>query len=114
MWVCHCKGVTDRQIRSAINAGARTPVAIGAHGRAGRRYPGRLDSAPFIVVALTVSAALLLIEVALPTFGVAGIGGFTLLGVGIVGLAHGDEPWWPLALIAVAVCLWAVLIARGS
>jgi len=45
---------------------------------------------------------------------VAGIGGFTLLGVGIVGLAHGDEPWWPLALIAVAVCLWAVLIARGS
>jgi membrane-bound serine protease (ClpP class) len=79
-----------------------------------RQYPGGLDSAPFIVVALTVAAALLLVEVALPTFGVAGIGGFTLLGVGVVGLAHGDEPWWPLALIAVAVCLWAVLIARGS
>jgi len=52
--------------------------------------------------------------VALPTFGVAGIGGFGLLGVGVVGLAHGHEPWWPLASIAVAVCLWAVLLARGS
>jgi len=52
--------------------------------------------------------------VALPTFGVAGIGGFGLLGVGVFGLAHGHEPWWPLAFIAVAVCLWAVLLARGS
>ena len=44
----------------------------------------------------------------------AGIGGFGLLGVGVVGLAHGGAPWWPLAFIAVAVCLWAVLLARGS
>ena len=35
MWVCHCKGVTDGQIRSAICAGARTPVEIGMHCRAG-------------------------------------------------------------------------------
>ena len=35
MWVCHCKGVTDRQIRSAINAGARSVLEIGAHCRAG-------------------------------------------------------------------------------
>jgi bacterioferritin-associated ferredoxin len=35
MWVCHCKGVTDGQIRSAINAGARTPVEIGRFCRAG-------------------------------------------------------------------------------
>jgi membrane protein implicated in regulation of membrane protease activity len=79
-----------------------------------RQYPGVLDAAPFIVVDLTLAAALLLVEVALPTFGVAGIGGFGLLGVGVVGLAHGHEPWWPLAFIAVAVCLWAVLLARGS
>ena len=51
---------------------------------------------------------------ALPTFGVAGIGGFSLLGAGIVGLSKGDDPWWPLMLIAMAVCLWAVLIARRS
>jgi bacterioferritin-associated ferredoxin len=35
MWVCLCKGVTDRQIRAAIAAGARTPVEISARCRAG-------------------------------------------------------------------------------
>ena len=35
MWICHCKGVTDGQIRSAILGGARTPVEIGARCRAG-------------------------------------------------------------------------------
>jgi bacterioferritin-associated ferredoxin len=33
--ICHCKGVSERQIRSAISAGARTPVEIAAHCRAG-------------------------------------------------------------------------------
>jgi bacterioferritin-associated ferredoxin len=42
MWVCLCKGVTDGQIRSAINAGARTPVEIGAHCRAGTGCGGCL------------------------------------------------------------------------
>ena len=51
---------------------------------------------------------------ALPTFGVAGIGGFALLGAGLLGLSHGHDPWWPLVFIAVAVCLWAVLLARRS
>jgi bacterioferritin-associated ferredoxin len=35
VWICHCKGVTDGQIRTAIEAGARTPVEIGARCRAG-------------------------------------------------------------------------------
>ena len=42
MWVCHCKGVTDGQIRSAINAGARTAVEIGLHCRAGTGCGGCL------------------------------------------------------------------------
>jgi bacterioferritin-associated ferredoxin len=42
MWVCLCKGVTDGQIRSAISAGARTPVEIGAHCRAGTGCGGCL------------------------------------------------------------------------
>ena len=42
MWVCHCKGVTDRQIRSAIEAGARTPVEIGTYCRAGTGCGGCL------------------------------------------------------------------------
>jgi bacterioferritin-associated ferredoxin len=42
MWVCHCKSVTDRQIRSAINAGARTAVEIGSYCRAGTGCGGCL------------------------------------------------------------------------
>ena len=42
MWVCHCKGVTDRQIRTAIEAGARTPVEIGTYCRAGTGCGGCL------------------------------------------------------------------------
>ena len=42
MWVCHCKSVTDRQIRSAIEAGARTPVEIGTYCRAGTGCGGCL------------------------------------------------------------------------
>ena len=42
MWVCHCKSVTDGQIRSAISAGARTPVEIGTYCRAGTGCGGCL------------------------------------------------------------------------
>ncbi len=42
MWVCHCKGVTDGQIRSAIKAGARTVVEIGTYCRAGTGCGGCL------------------------------------------------------------------------
>ena len=42
MWVCHCKSVTDGQIRSAIEAGARTPVEIATYCRAGTGCGGCL------------------------------------------------------------------------
>ena len=42
MRICHCKGVSERQIRSAINAGARTPVEIGLQCRAGTGCGGCL------------------------------------------------------------------------
>jgi bacterioferritin-associated ferredoxin len=42
MWVCHCKGVTDGQIRSAISAGARSVVEIGSYCRAGTGCGGCL------------------------------------------------------------------------
>ena len=56
----------------------------------------------------------MLVEVALPTFGVAGIGGLALLWVGVQGISEGDDTWAPLMLIAVAVCLWGVQIVRKS
>jgi bacterioferritin-associated ferredoxin len=42
MWVCLCKGVTERQVRSAIAAGARTPCEIAARCRAGTGCGGCL------------------------------------------------------------------------
>lgn len=51
---------------------------------------------------------------ALPTFGVAGIGGFAMLWVAIQGISQRDETWAPLMLIAVGICLWAVLLVRKS
>ena len=56
----------------------------------------------------------MLIEVALPTFGIAGIGGFAMLWVGVDGVSQRGETWAPLMLIAVAVCLWAVLLVRKT
>lgn len=35
MWVCLCKGVTDRQICAAIDAGARTTFEVARQSRAG-------------------------------------------------------------------------------
>jgi membrane protein implicated in regulation of membrane protease activity len=64
--------------------------------------------------ARTLASALLLVEVALPTFGLAGVSGLGLAGAGAVALARQDEPWWPLVLVALAVCLWAVQLARRS
>jgi membrane protein implicated in regulation of membrane protease activity len=45
---------------------------------------------------------------------VAGIGGFAMLWVGVEGVSQRDETWAPLMLIAVAVCLWAVLLVRNT
>lgn len=42
MWVCLCKGVTDRQVRSAVARGARTPLEISARCRAGSGCGGCL------------------------------------------------------------------------
>ena len=73
-----------------------------------------LNDPAFVVVSLTLASALLLIEIALPTFGIAGITG-TGLGIGgLIVVARQHHPWWPLVLIALAVCLWAVLLVRRA
>jgi membrane protein implicated in regulation of membrane protease activity len=45
---------------------------------------------------------------------VAGIGGFAMLWVGVDAVSKRDETWAPLMLIAVAVCLWAILLVRKT
>jgi membrane-bound ClpP family serine protease len=48
------------------------------------------DAPAFVVVAFTLASALLLVEVALPTFGPAGISGLGLAGAGTLALARQD------------------------
>jgi hypothetical protein len=71
-----------------------------------------LDSPAFVVVAFTLASALS--KAALPTAGLAGLGGFALAVAGVVAVDRQGEAWWPLALIAPAVCLWGILLLRRS
>ncbi|MGH9021493.1 MAG: NfeD family protein [Acidimicrobiia bacterium] len=73
-----------------------------------------LDAPAFVIVALTLASALLLVEAALPTFGLAGLSGLALGVGGLVAVGRQGEAWWPLAFLAFAVCLWAVLLVRRS
>ena len=75
---------------------------------------GFLDDPSFVVVTLTLASALLLAEIALPTFGVAGFTGLALSALGSVAVGRQDQAWWPLVLIALAVCLWGVQLVRRS
>lgn len=69
------------------------------------------DTPAVVLVALTLAAALLLVEVALPTFGVAGLSSLGLAAVAYFAASDQDHPWWPLLLVGAAVCVWAVLLA---
>lgn len=69
------------------------------------------DTPAVVLVALTLSAALLLVEVALPTFGVAGLSSLALASVAFFTASDQEHPWWPLLLVVTAVCIWAVLLA---
>lgn len=71
---------------------------------------GGLDGPAVVLVALTFSAALLLVEVALPTFGLAGLTSLALAVVAYdAGTGHA-APWWPLLLAGAGVCVWALLL----
>ncbi len=72
---------------------------------------GSLPDAPgLVLVAFTLAAILFLVEVALPTFGVAGLSALALASLGFAAAAEHDQAWWPLLLAAAGVCLWAVLL----
>ena len=67
-----------------------------------------------VLICVVLAAALIVAEVALPTFGLAGFTGFALVVVATIGINEGDMEWWPLSLMAVAVGLWSVMIARRT
>ena len=72
---------------------------------------GDVPGSPAVVlVATTLAAVLLLIEAALPTFGIAGASAFLLGVVAVIAAEDSDAPWWPLLLVVGGVVMWTVLI----
>ena len=67
-----------------------------------------------VLLCVVLAAALIVAEVALPTFGLAGFTGFALVVVATIGINDAGMEWWPLSLMAVAVGLWSVMIARRT
>lgn len=70
------------------------------------------DSAAVVLLALTLACALLAVEVALPTSGVAGGAAVVLGALGVVSIVEHGHEWWPLLLVGSALGTWvAVLLA---
>ncbi|MGH9187910.1 MAG: hypothetical protein ACRD0U_19210 [Acidimicrobiales bacterium] len=73
-----------------------------------------LDEPAIVFLCFTAATVLALVEFALPTFGSAGTAALILTAVGVIAMGRQDATIWPLLPAAAAVCLWAVMIARGS
>jgi membrane-bound ClpP family serine protease len=65
-----------------------------------------------VLVAVTLAAALLVGEFALPTLGIAGTASAALIVLAGVGIADAELEWWPLSLVVIAVLMWCLAIAR--
>ena len=70
-----------------------------------------LDQPAVVLVLLSLAAALFVVEVALPTAGVAGTLALLLGAAAVVGIDRQDADWWPLLGPTLAVVLWAVMVA---
>jgi membrane-bound ClpP family serine protease len=70
-----------------------------------------LDQPAVVIVAAALASVCLLLEVALPTVGLAGSTGAALALLAAWGVGRQDADWWPLLGIVAAVALWGGLIA---
>ncbi len=72
-------------------------------------------SSPLAVyVFATIAVALALVEVALPTFGAAGITAAVMAILSLWGIDARHHEWWPFVFIGFAFALWVVELVRGS
>jgi len=72
-------------------------------------------SSPLAVyVFATIAVALALVEVALPTFGVAGITAAVMAVLSLWGIDARHHEWWPFVLIGFAFALWVIELVQGS
>ncbi|MBW3621593.1 MAG: hypothetical protein KY461_15225 [Actinobacteria bacterium] len=65
----------------------------------------------FIYLLLVIGLAMLLFEVFQPGFGVAGVAGLVMLGIGVFGLTVLPVTWWAVALLVLGLALFAVDVA---
>ena len=72
---------------------------------------GLLDQPAVVILAAAASAVFLLLEVALPTVGLAGTAGLAAAALAVWGVDRQDADWWPLLGVVAAVVVWGVLIA---
>lgn len=72
---------------------------------------GLLDQPAVVILAAAAASILLLLEVALPTVGLAGSSGIAVGAVGVWAIGRIGEDWWPLFGIVAAVALWGALVA---
>jgi membrane-bound serine protease (ClpP class) len=70
------------------------------------------DEPSVVLVCVTIAAVLLIIEVALPTLGVAGTLALVAGAVAVVAIVREDLTWWPLLGTGFAIGTWIVMIAR--
>ena len=70
-----------------------------------------MDQPAVVILAAAAAAIFLLLEVALPTVGLAGTTGLALGALAVWGIDRQDEQWWPLLAVVAAIVVWGVLIA---
>jgi membrane-bound ClpP family serine protease len=72
---------------------------------------GLLDQPAVVVLAAAAASIFVLLEIALPTFGLAGAAGIFVGAIGVWAVDRIGADWWPLLGIVAAMALWGVLIA---
>ncbi len=71
---------------------------------------GALDEPAIILLCVTLASALVVVEVALPTLGLAGATGTVAALLAMIGIDRADAIWWPLLGSVVAVVVWSALV----
>jgi len=71
-----------------------------------------IDQAAATYVALVLATIALLVEIALPTYGISGTIALVLAAIGGAGIVRQHLAWWPLLVAACGIALWVVGLAR--
>jgi membrane-bound ClpP family serine protease len=66
------------------------------------------DVPALVLIATALAAVLVLVEAALPTFGVAGTAALGFATIAVLSTGDSAHPWWPLLFVVLAVVVWAV------